>query len=48
MLLTVFCLPKKSNRCKRVKAEQGFSLEEKLAAKPSDEGPRKRQKVTFM
>ena len=38
-----YILSKKSNRRKKVKKEKGFSLEEKLAAKPTDEGPRKRQ-----
>ena len=41
---TLFRLSKKSNRRKTGKKEKGFSLEEKLSTKLTDEGPRKRQK----
>jgi len=40
-------LSKKSNRRKKVKKEKGFSLEEKLSTKLTDEGPRKRQKWQY-
>ena len=42
-----FRLSKKSNRRKKVKKEKGFSLEEKLSTKLTDEGPRKRQKWQY-